>query len=131
MRSPVKKQEREGKPARKREEEDSSSKEEVDPLRKCMGGAVPPQPIPTPPVVPSVQATPRRDSGQSVQSPSVNVDNFIDLETLNRMIDEDNAKATRRAELEKERERKEVEELLPRLKACMRPRRKRKDGRQI
>ena len=39
------------------------------------------------------------------------VDDFIDLETLNHMIEEDNAEATRRAELEKERERKEAEEL--------------------
>ena len=66
-----------------------------------MRGAVPPKQAP--PVVPSTQATPRRESGQSAQSPLVNVDDFINLETLNRMIDEDNAEVARRAELEKER----------------------------
>ena len=39
------------------------------------------------------------------------MDNFIDLDTLNKMIEEDNAETTRRAELERERERKEAEEL--------------------
>ena len=107
----MKKPKREGKQARKREEEESSSSEEVAPSRKCMRGIVLPEPVPAPQVIPPAQATPRRESGQSAQSPSVNVDNFIDLETLNRMIDEDNAKAARRAELERERERKEAKEL--------------------
>ena len=111
MRSPVKKPKKEGKQARKREEEESSSPEEVAPLQKHMRGAVPPEPMPAPPVVPPAQATPRRESGQSAKSPSINVDDFIDLETLNKMIEEDNVEAARRAELERERERKEVEEL--------------------
>ena len=41
----------------------------------------------------------------------MNVDDFIDLDTLNRMIEEDNLEAAKRPELEREREKKEEEEL--------------------
>ena len=76
-----------------------------------MRGSIPTKPVPAPPVISPAQATPRRESGQSAQSPSLNVDDFIDLETLNKMIEEDNAEAAKRAELEKKRERKEAEDL--------------------
>ena len=41
----------------------------------------------------------------------MNMDDFIDLDALNKMIEEDNIEAAKRAELEREREKKEEEEL--------------------
>ena len=41
MRSPVKKAEKEGKQAKKREEADTTSSKEVPPLKKCMRGLIP------------------------------------------------------------------------------------------
>ena len=111
MRSPIKKVEKEGKQACKREEAETTSSEEVPPLKKRMRGSIPSEQAPVPPSMPPAQATPRRESGQSAQSPSVNVDDFIDLDTLNKMIEEDNLEAAKRAELEKERQRKEEEDL--------------------
>ena len=111
MRSPVKKAEKEGKQARKREEAETTSSEEVVPLKKRMRGSIPTKQVPAPPIISPAQATSCRESGQSAQSPSMNVDDFIDLDTLNRMIEEDNLEAAKRAELEREREKKEEEEL--------------------
>ena len=111
MRSPIKKVEKEGKQAKKREENDTTSSKQVSPLKKRMRGSIPTKPVLAPPVISLAQATPCRESGQSTQSPSINVDDFIDLETLNKMLEEDNAKAAKRAELERERERKEAKEL--------------------
>ena len=111
MRSPIKKVEKEGKQACKREEAKTMSSEEVPPLKKRMRGSIPSEQGPAPPSMPPTQATPRRESGQSAQSTSMNVDDFINLEALNRMIEEDNLEAARRAEMEREREKKEEEEL--------------------
>ena len=99
MRSPIKKVEKEGKQARKREEVETKSSEEVPPLKKSMRGSIPAKQAPVPPSMPPAQATPQRESGQSAQSPSINVDDFIDLDTLNKMIEEDNLEAAKRAEL--------------------------------
>ena len=97
MRSPIKKVEKEGKQARKREEADTTSSKEVPLLKKKMRGSIPSEQAPVPTAIPPAQATPRRESGQSTQSPSINVDDFIDLETLNKMIEEDNSQVARQA----------------------------------
>ena len=80
-------------------------------MKKKMRGSIPTEQAPVPPPMPPAQATPRRESGQSAQSPSANVDDFIDLDTLNKMIKEDNLEVAKRAELERERQKKEEEDL--------------------
>ena len=117
--SPIKKQEREPMPTKKREVESSTKEEEHTlPLKKRMRGSIPPLPK-YPPFSP-IQETPRRESSQGIPTPSMSVDDFIDLEALNQMIEEDNAQAARwglklKGKLSVKKRKKERQ---PRLKAC-------------
>ena len=62
MRSPVKKVEKEGKQARKREDVETTSSKEVPPLKERIRGSIPAEQAPAPPSGPPTQAAPRRES---------------------------------------------------------------------
>ena len=115
-RSPVKKRERKPKLDK---DEDSTSEEEVVPLKKQMRGEVKPMPIPPRQRTPS--ASPIRQSPQSglntgAVSPSVNVDDFNDQDVLNDMIEKENeassAQWSERRRAKEQREAKELDEKI-------------------
>ena len=90
LRSPVKKRERE----RQHKDGKSSSKEEVvEPLRMRMRGAVKPMPVPPKKKTPLASPTRSLPHMASV-SPSVNVDDYIDLNMLGSMLDKENEAAS-------------------------------------
>ena len=78
-------------------------------LKKRMRGSVPP-PQKSPQLT-LVQETPRRGSSQGLPSPSISVDDFIHLEALNELIEEDNMQAVRQAEAQREAKHQEEEEM--------------------
>ena len=103
---------------KKEGKQDNKSKEEVVvPLKKKMKGAIPPLPV-TPPFSPPAPTTtttpmiatpmkPTTSPSQGTHSLALSVDDFLDLDMLNKIMEEDNQRASKARREEEGREAKE------------------------